>query len=142
MKAMEKTFVQHKMFQYPGEGETRHCQGEDHDKTWSVSPCLWSSRQEISRRSAASGNTKTRMATRDIISGFSLTTYYMDKALLICTLNFLKADPEWNLTREDVLNTKELFQIYDTDQTGVITYHQVKSAMKVLGHRFPGRPEH
>ena len=55
--------------------------------------------------------------------------------------HFLKADPEWNLTREDVLNTKELFQIYDTDQTGVITYHQVKSAMKVLGHRFPGRPE-
>ena len=50
----------------------------------------------------------------------------------------LKADPQWNLTREEVSSAKELFKIYDTDNDGVITYHQVKSAMKVLGHRFRG----
>ena len=35
---------------------------------------------------------------------------------------------------------KELFKIYDTDNDGVITFHQVKSAMTVLGHRYQGRP--
>ena len=50
----------------------------------------------------------------------------------------LQADPEWNLTREDVSSAKELFKIYDTDNDGVITYCQVKTAMKVLGHRYQG----
>ena len=34
----------------------------------------------------------------------------------------LKADPQWNLTREEVSDAKELFKIYDTDNDGVITY--------------------
>ena len=38
------------------------------------------------------------------------------------------------------MNMKELFKIYDTDNDGVITFHQVKSAMTVLGHRYQGRP--
>lgn len=52
--------------------------------------------------------------------------------------NTLKADPQWNLTREEVSSAKELFKIYDTDNDGVITFNQVNSAMKVSGHRFQG----
>ena len=80
-------------------------------------------------------NGETKYNLRVLFNYVSLFTY-LD--LLICTFN-LKADPEWNLTREDVLNTKELFKIYDTDNDGVITFLQVKSAMKVLGHRYQGR---
>ena len=67
----------------------------------------------------------------DILSFLSADTHVS----CVCVL---KADPPWNLTREDVSSAKELFKIYDTDNDGVITFLQVNSAMKVLGHRYQG----
>ena len=65
---------------------------------------------------------------------------YVDILSLSDNLYFysLKADPQWNLTREEVSNAKEVFKIYDTDNDGVIDWRQLKSAMKVLGHRYQG----
>ena len=48
-------------------------------------------------------------------------------------LFYSQENPQWSLTTEEVLDLKELFMIFDTDQDGVLTFTQLKSVMGTLG---------
>ena len=45
---------------------------------------------------------------------------------------------EYNLTEEQVAEYKNIFMLFDKDQDGVLTFTELGTVMRTLGHRHQG----
>ena len=49
---------------------------------------------------------------------------------------------EWNLTKEQVAEYKEVFMLFDKDEDGVLSFPELTVVMKSLGQRPSGKQKH
>ena len=47
---------------------------------------------------------------------------------------------ELQLSEEEVLEYKEVFQLFDKDEDGVLSFSELSNAINTLGHRHSGIP--